>query len=168
MFAATLAENVVMDQAEGRMGEAEQALEKAGFGDRLRGFSQGLDTPLTREFCDTGAVLSGGEAQKVAIARVFAGHPQVLILDEPSSALDPFSEYHVNRSMLEAAGDKTVIFISHRLSTTKAADTIYMMDQGRIIERGSHEELMAQGGKYAEMFRLQSKHYTLVTGGKNI
>ncbi len=166
MFAATLAENVVMDRAQGREQEAQSALEKAGFAEKLRSLPQGLDTPLTREFNDKGLLLSGGEAQKVAIARVFAGNPQVLILDEPSSALDPLSEYHVNHSMLEAAGDKTVIFISHRLSTTKAADTIYMMEHGRIIEQGSHEQLMAKGGKYAEMFRLQSKNYSLVAGGE--
>lgn len=168
MFAATLAENVVMDRAQGREKEAQTALEKAGFSEKLRSLPQGLDTPLTREFSDKGLVLSGGEAQKVAIARVFAGNPQVLILDEPSSALDPLSEYHVNHSMLEAAGNKTVIFISHRLSTTKAADVIYMMEHGKIIEQGSHEELMAKGGKYAEMFRLQSKNYSLVAGGEKV
>ncbi len=164
MFAASLAENVVMDKAEDREQEVRDALDKAGFTEKLSDLSAGLDTQLTKEFHEDGAVFSGGEAQKVAIARVFAGNPQVLILDEPSSALDPLSEYHVNHSMLEAAEDKTVIFISHRLSTTKAADTIFMMEQGRIIERGSHEELMAQNGKYAEMFRLQSKNYSLVAG----
>ena len=164
MFAASLAENVVMDKAEGCEAEALEALDKAGFGEKLSGLTAGLDTQLTREFHENGAVFSGGEAQKVAIARVFAGNPQVLILDEPSSALDPLSEYHVNHSMLEAAADKTVIFISHRLSTTKAADTIFMMEHGRIIERGSHDELMALNGKYAEMFRLQSKNYSLVAG----
>ena len=164
MFAASLAENVVMNKAEGREQEVREALDKAGFTEKLSDLSAGLDTQLTKEFHEDGAVFSGGEAQKVAIARVFAGNSQVLILDEPSSALDPLSEYHVNHSMLEAAADKTVIFISHRLSTTKAADTIFMMEHGRIIERGSHEELMAQNGKYAEMFRLQSKNYSLVAG----
>lgn len=164
MFAASLAENVVMDKAEGREREVRDALDKAGFTEKLSDLSAGLDTQLTKEFHEDGAVFSGGEAQKVAIARVFAGNPQVLILDEPSSALDPLSEYHVNHSMLEAAADKTVVFISHRLSTTKAADTIFMMEHGRIIERGSHDELMAQNGKYAEMFRLQSKNYSLVAG----
>lgn len=168
MFAATLGENVVMDLVQGKEDEILGALEKAGFQDKLNQLEQGIDTPLTKEFSEKGCVLSGGEAQKVAISRVFAGDPHVLILDEPSSALDPMSEYHVNRSMLEAAGDKTVIFISHRLSTTKAADTICMMERGRIIEQGSHDELMARGGKYAEMFRLQAENYALVAGTDGI
>ena len=84
-----------------------------------------------------------------------------MILDEPSSALDPVAEYELNRSILENAKDKTVIFISHRLSTTRMADRIYMFDRGAIIEVGSHEDLIAQNGKYAEMYRIQAKKYRL-------
>ena len=80
-------------------------------------------------------------------------------MDEPSSALDPIAEYQLNQSILEYTEDKTVIFISHRLSTTRMADRIYMFDSGRIIEEGSHDALMALGGKYATMFRLQAKKY---------
>ena len=80
-------------------------------------------------------------------------------MDEPSSALDPIAEYELNQSILEYARDKTVIFISHRLSTTKMADRIYMFDSGRLIEVGTHEELMSMGGKYREMFELQAEKY---------
>ena len=83
----------------------------------------------------------------------------IIILDEPSSALDPISEYQLNQAMLEVAKDKTVIFISHRLSSTVMADRIYMLEQGNIIEQGSHKELMALDGKYAQMFRMQAEKY---------
>ena len=87
----------------------------------------------------------------------FARDYELIIMDEPSSALDPIAEYELNRSILEYAADKTVIFISHRLSTTRMADRIYMFDSGSLIESGSHDEL---DGKYAAMFRLQAEKYT--------
>lgn len=114
---------------------------------------------MTREFDEEGVNFSGGEAQKVAIARGFLKDCPIIILDEPSSALDPISEYNLNETMLHAARNKTVIFISHRLSSTKMADRIYMLEKGRIIEQGSHQELMSLGGKYAQMFQLQSEKY---------
>ena len=117
-------------------------------------------TPLTREFDEKGVNLSGGETQKVAIARICAGDREVIVMDEPSSALDPMSEYELNQTILSYSKNKTVIFISHRLSTTRIADRILMFDQGRLIEQGSHEELMKQGGKYAQMFLLQAEKYT--------
>lgn len=163
LFAASLAENVWMDRVGDedteRQGDIIEALRKADFAGRLRSLNQGLNTELTREFSDKGQIFSGGEAQKIAIARAFAKPCSVLILDEPSSALDPISEYNLNRAMLEAAEDKTVIFISHRLSTTRLADRIYMMERGEIIESGSHEELMQLDGSYAKLFRLQAGHY---------
>lgn len=108
--------------------------------------------------------LSGGEAQKVAIARTFYKYCPVIILDEPSSALDPVSEYQLNQAMLDVASDKTVIFISHRLSSTVMADRIYMLEQGRIIEEGSHRTLMERNGKYAQMFRMQAEKYNMRNG----
>lgn len=167
LFAASLAENVLLDE---RLNKAEQensilaALEQSGFKPRLDEMDQGMDTPITREFDDKGTNLSGGEAQKVAIARVFHKSCPYIILDEPSSALDPISEYHMNQYMLEAASEKTVIFISHRLSTTRMADRIYMLEKGSIIEQGTHDELMRQNGKYAEMFNLQAERYRMVSG----
>ncbi|MFQ8600891.1 MAG: hypothetical protein ACLSAP_10125 [Oscillospiraceae bacterium] len=83
----------------------------------------------------------------------------VIILDEPSSALDPISEYNLNNTMLHLGPEKTALFISHRLSTTRMADRIYMLEEGEIIEQGAHDELMALGGKYAQMFQLQAEKY---------
>ncbi|MBE6697888.1 MAG: ABC transporter ATP-binding protein [Ruminococcaceae bacterium] len=165
IFAATVAENVVGGElAEGEEGKAQRervirALTKSTFAGKLATLEKGIDTPLTREFEDDGVQLSGGEAQKVAIARAFYQDADLIILDEPSSALDPNAEYELNRALYDYAEDKTVIFISHRLSTTRHADKIYMFDGGKLIEAGSHEELMAQNGKYAYMFNLQAENY---------
>lgn len=160
LLATTIGENVMMDLIkEGDEAKILDALTKSGFEDKLATLEHGINTCLSREFDKDGVNLSGGEGQKVAIARVFSKDCKMVILDEPSSALDPISEYNVNQSMLEAAKDKTVIFISHRLSTTRVADRIIMLEKGRIIEEGSHEELMKKDGKYAQMFNLQAEKY---------
>lgn len=161
VFALPLSHNVLMhkpkNEAERRL--AEEALRKAQFGDKLDTLEKGIDTIVTKEFDENGMGLSGGEAQKIAIARVFAHKPDIVILDEPSSALDPIAEYEMYRNMLTATNGETVIFISHRLSATKDADRIYMFENGTIIEQGSHEELIKQNGSYAEMWRLQAQNY---------
>lgn len=118
-----------------------------------------IETPLTTEFEKDGVNLSGGEAQKVAIARTLYRHHDLIIMDEPSSALDPLSEYQMNIALQEIAADKTVVFISHRLSTTRDEDYIYMMEQGRIIEQGTHEQLLQLNGKYGQMWYAQAKKY---------
>lgn len=160
LFAASIAENVKMDHVkQADKDNIRMALKESGFLDKLKELENGLETKLTREFEEKGVNLSGGEAQKVAIARTFYDSSPVIILDEPSSALDPLSEYQLNQTMLHAAEKKTVIFISHRLSSTVMADRIYMLEKGRIIEEGSHNKLMEQDGKYAQMFRMQAEKY---------
>lgn len=160
IFASSIAENVIMDEVKEHHGERiVDALDKSGFTEKLNLLKYGVNTQLTREFEASGVNISGGEAQKIAISRVFANPCQIIILDEPSSALDPISEYNLNEAMLEAAKNKAVIFISHRLSSTRMADRIYMLENGNIIEEGSHDELMAQEGKYAQMFNLQAEKY---------
>ncbi len=160
IFAATVKENVLLDFAEkGSDNDVEKAIEKSGFSERLETLEQGLETNLTTEFEENGVNLSGGEGQKLAVARVFYKDANLIILDEPSSALDPIAEYHLNHSMLTAAENKSVVFISHRLSTTRIADRIYMLEKGRIIEEGSHAELLEHKGKYAEMWRVQAGQY---------
>ncbi len=163
IFATSLAENVTMGAYDegADCSRVEEALRSADFGDKLMALSDGLQTHLTREFNDKGTNLSGGEAQKVAIARVFANDYPIVIMDEPSAALDPMAEYQLNQSILHRTEHKTVVFISHRLSTTRIADDIYMFDSGRLIEHGSHEALLRANGKYAEMFRVQSEKYKL-------
>lgn len=162
IYASSLQENVMMHgKQEREVSRIEDALEQSGFLDRLETLPKGLETILTREFDEEGVQLSGGEAQKVAIARLFAkkGKMQIAILDEPSSALDPRAEYELNKNILNRVGDATVIFISHRLSTTRDADCIYMFENGEIVEQGTHQELMALHGQYAEMFQCQAKYY---------
>ena len=140
-----------------------QVLEEADFTNKLDKLEAGLDTELTREFSNEGTMLSGGEAQKVAISRMFlkGEERKIAILDEPSSALDPIAEYTLNQNMMENAKDSTIIFISHRLSTTRDADKIYMFAKGRIVEQGTHDELMAMQGEYAKMFIKQAEKYVI-------
>lgn len=103
--------------------------------------------------------LSGGEEQKLAAARAFYKQAGIVFLDEPSSALDPLAEYRLNKAMKEVAKEKTVLSISHRLSTTRDADFIYVMEQGRVVEQGTHEELVSRQGVYAAMWEVQAGRY---------
>src|SRR5690606_19881902 len=135
------------------------SLKYSGVYEKIAGLEKGINTNLSREFDNDGVPLSGGEEQKIAISRAFVEGKDILILDEPSSALDPLAEYDINKKIVSLANNKTVIFISHRLSTVRMADMIYMMDKGEIIESGTHDELMKQGGKYFEMFTKQAEKY---------
>lgn len=155
IFSASVGENVALSK-EYDEERVWKALKAVGFDKEL---PDGLETILLREFDEDGLMLSGGEQQKIAIARAFYKDCPYVILDEPSANLDPVSEYELNHAMMTGATDKTVIFISHRLSTTRHADRIFMMEKGKIIESGSHEELMNLKGKYAEMFNLQAEKY---------
>lgn len=160
LFSLSLAENVLMDEYDvSKEDVVSHALSKANFTNKLRQMPKGIMTNITREFDEEGAILSGGEMQKVAISRTFARDYDFIIMDEPSSALDPDSEYELNKLMMNSAYNKTVIFISHRLSTTRMADRIYMMENGEVIEEGSHDQLMQLNGKYAEMFNMQAEKY---------
>jgi ATP-binding cassette subfamily B protein len=163
IFAGTVKENVVLDVADDLGDDGiRKALSQSGLMERIDRFDKGLDTDLTTEFSETGVNLSGGESQKLAVSRVFYKNAGLMILDEPSSALDPIAEYQLNHAMLEATGDKTVIFISHRLSTTRIADRIIMLEKGSIVEQGTHEELLAMNGKYAQMWKVQAGAYIAV------
>ncbi|MCR5477699.1 MAG: ABC transporter ATP-binding protein/permease [Lachnospiraceae bacterium] len=163
IFAGTVRENVVLNTADGaEESRIRKALSESGLLERVDRLEKGLDTDLTTEFSREGVNLSGGESQKLAISRVFYKDAGLMILDEPSSALDPIAEYQLNHAMLEATGDKTVIFISHRLSTTRIADRIIMLENGRIAEQGTHEELLARDGKYAQMWKVQAGAYITV------
>lgn len=155
IFSCSLGENVALDVNPDEK-RVMDALKHSGFNKELK---NGTKSELLREFDDDGIMLSGGEAQKAAIARAFYKDCPYVILDEPSANLDPVAEYNLNQAMIEAADHKTVIFISHRLSTTVNADKIYVMENGRIIESGSHKELMEQNGTYAYMFNLQAEKY---------
>ncbi len=160
IYGATLGENVKMDYvSENDSEDIISALKKADFGGKLKTLEKGIETELTKEFSDEGTMLSGGESQKAAIARMFMRNMPVAILDEPSSALDPIAEYRLNKSMLQNAENQAVILISHRLSTTKDADRIILLENGSIAESGTHEKLLAGGGTYAKMWNVQAEKY---------
>ncbi len=159
-FAVSVNENIMCHECtEEEKKLAETALRQSGVWDKIASLPNGADTVLTREFELDGAGLSGGENQKVSAARLFARDFEVAILDEPSSALDPIAEYKMYENLIKVTENKTVIYISHRLSSAVLSDKIYVIGDGTILESGSHTELMALGGEYSKMFTLQASSY---------
>ena len=159
-FALSVNENVIghaCTPAEKAL--AEQALRHSGVWDKIASLPRGADTVLTREFDEAGTGLSGGENQKVSTARLFARDFQIAVLDEPSSALDPVAVYKMYENLLQVTENKTVIFISHRLSSAVLSDRILVLADGQVQESGSHRQLMERNGLYADMFRLQASGY---------
>ena len=160
LFSLSVRDNILLRPAkEGDDAQLQTALEESGAAPRVARFAAGLDTILTREFDDKGENLSVGEQQKLSLARVFADDCPFVLLDEPSSALDPIAEYTMFENMMRATRGKSVIFISHRLSSAVLADRVILMEDGRIAECGTHAELMEKDGKYAAMFRRQAENY---------
>ena len=159
-FAVSVNENIMCHECSDEEKQiAEKALRQSGVWDKIASLPKGADTVLTREFEIDGAGLSGGENQKVSAARLFAREFEIAILDEPSSALDPIAEYKMYENLIDVTRDKTVIYISHRLSSAVLSDRIYVLGNGTILESGSHAELMAQEGEYSKMFTLQASSY---------
>ena len=159
-FAISVYENVICHEcSDEEKAKAESALRRSGIWEKISTLPDGGETVLTREFDKNGAGLSGGENQKVSAARLFAKDFQFAVLDEPSSALDPIAEYKMYENLIQVTENKTVLYISHRLSSAVLSDRIIVIGGGRVLEQGSHEELMALGGKYNEMFTLQASSY---------
>lgn len=159
-FAVSVNENIMCHECSDEEKKiAEKALRQSGVWEKIQSLPKGADTVLTREFEIDGAGLSGGENQKVSAARLFARNFQIAVLDEPSSALDPIAEYKMYENLIEVTKNKTVIYISHRLSSAVLSDRIFVLGNGTIIESGSHSELMAQNGEYSKMFTLQASSY---------
>ena len=160
VFAMSVRENVMMKEVgEEYDEEVKSALERAGLWDKIQSLPEGLNQNLTREFDDNGMVFSGGEYQKLVAARAFVKCAPVKVFDEPSSALDPIAEYELFESIRKEGEGHLMLFISHRLSSVKNADMVYMLEQGKIIERGTHKDLMKQNGVYANMYKKQAENY---------
>ena len=160
MFSMSVMDNVLLRpsvSAEREM--VENALRESGAYEKISRFEQGIDTMLTREFDDKGENLSIGEQQKLSLARVFAERTPFVLLDEPSSALDPIAEYKMFENMMRATEGRSVMFISHRLSSATLADKVILMKDGKIAEKGTHSSLMEKGGEYAAMFKRQAENY---------
>lgn len=140
---------------------AEECLRKAGFGDRLDAMPEGLDTYLYKDLGKSGVEVSGGEAQKIAIARALYKDVPFIILDKPIAALDPIAEAEIYSKFIDIAGGKTAIYISHRLSSCKFCDEIAVFHEGAVIQQGTNEELVAdENGKYYEFWHTQAQYYT--------
>ena len=161
-YSVTIAENVLLRKMQTKEDE-ELVIEALKFGDLyeyVMSLPDGINTMVTREFRREGTIFSGGQKQKLAVARGYAQNYQLFILDEPSSALDPLAETRMYHNMLKLGKSKTLIFISHRLSATANVDRIYLIENGKVIESGSHSELMEiENGRYREMFTSQAEKY---------
>ena len=164
LFAFSVGQNVAASASYDRDTVCE-CLEKAGFAVRLHSLPDGIDTCLYRDFGTNGVEISGGEAQKIALARALYKDSPFIILDEPTAALDPISEYEVYSKFNEIVGEKTAVYISHRLVSCRFCDTIAVFHKGEVIQRGTHEELLADsGGKYYELWNAQSQYYAAKQG----
>lgn len=162
MFSMSVADNVTLGEdipADQREQIVVDALKLSGVYDKVMSLPNGIDTTLTREFDDSGAVLSGGEFQKIVVSRAFARQCPIKVFDEPSSALDPIAEYKLFDNILKACRKNTLLFISHRLSSVQNADHVFLLENGQVREEGTHRELMKKKGIYADMYQKQAENY---------
>lgn len=158
VFAMTIRENVVMSR-EFDKARVDDALEKSGLGERVALLEKGIESELWRAFDNEGVEFSGGENQKLACARAYYKNAPVVILDEPTASLDPIAETRLYERFNSIIGDKTSIYISHRLASVKFCDSIAVFEDGELVERGTHRELMDKDGMYADMFKKQAHYY---------
>ena len=168
MFSMSVTDNVVMGEnipENEREDKVREALKMSGAYDKVMSLQKGMETTLTHEFDDNGAVLSGGEFQKIVVARAFVKQCPFKIFDEPSSALDPIAEADLFDNIYECCRDNTLVFISHRLSSVQNADWVYLLSGGTVAEEGSHRMLMEKDGIYADMYLKQAKNYLALSDG---
>lgn len=160
LYAMNVKENITMELDSDIIDDRIiDSLKKSNLYEKISKEELGIYSNVLKEYDKNGIILSGGQAQKLALARVYAKEYGVIILDEPSSALDPLSDYKMHSQMMKVCGDKTVIMISHRLSSTRDFDRIIYLENGKILEEGTHDELICLNGKYAEMYNIQADKY---------
>lgn len=164
LFAYSVRENIEFDTAPSNEGRLRESIRKSGLCKKIGTLPFGLDTDVYKTRNDHGVEFSGGEGQKLALARAIYKDADILILDEPTSAMDPIAEYELFSGLAEIAEGKMTWFISHRLSSTKFCDRILVLSEGKLIETGDHETLLRQGGLYAELFHAQAKYYEMMGG----
>ena len=160
MFALPMDENVSMSEtAKSDFARAEEMLRAAGLGEKIDSLPKGTKTEILKVLYEDGINLSGGERQKLALARALYKDAPIVVLDEPTAALDALAEYRLYQNFDNMIGKKSAIYISHRLSSTRFCDRVAMFADGELVETGTHEELIQKNGKYAEMFRVQAQYY---------
>ena len=160
VFAFSIAKNIACTvEAQIDRERVDRCLESVGLHEKVCQLAGGIDTPLTRELSELGIMLSGGETKKLLLARMLYKEAALYILDEPTASLDPIAESEIYQTFLSCARDKTTIFVSHRLSSTRFCDKILLISDGEVKETGTHAELLAAGGAYAKMFDAQANYY---------
>ena len=159
-LAFTIATNVTgLSKEDVNQERLQMSLQRAGLWEKVQQLEQGVETYITQTIDESGIQLSGGETQKMLLARAIYKDAPILVLDEPTSALDPIAESAIYEEYNQMTNEKTSLFISHRLASTKFCDRIFFLEGGSIVEQGSHEELMKLGGRYKEIFDIQSHYY---------
>jgi ATP-binding cassette subfamily B protein len=159
VYALSFAENIELYNKTDE-NKLTEILEALGLNDILKKNNADFSVEVTKEFDENGIMLSGGEVQKIGLARLMTGNFGLLLLDEPSSALDPLAEYEMNKIILSHSNLSTTVMVAHRLSTIRDADRIILIEEGNIKEIGTHDELMKMNGRYCEMFTKQAENYT--------
>lgn len=158
MFCLPLKDNVALAQP-ADTSKIQSALERVGLQQKLKKLPKGIDTQIYKTFDETGFEPSGGEGQKIALARALYKDAPVIILDEPTAALDPRAEYEIYQQFNDIVHGKTAVYISHRLSSTRFCDVIAVLNRGKLAEYGSHDDLIKQDGLYKELFDMQAQFY---------
>lgn len=169
IFGMTVRENVLMGRhVDNEDDVVRSSLRKTGILDKIESLPNGIDSMMTKEFDEDGVILSGGQNQKLAVARTFAKPSPVKIFDEPSSALDPIAEFDLFKNIIREGKDHTMLLISHRLSSVKNCDRVLLLEGGCLVEEGTHKELIALGGSYCEMYKRQAMNYLAIENEEEV
>ena len=159
LLPVSIKKNIIMNDEEADEAKLKSVISLAGLDEKLSSLEMGVETPLVKHISENGTEFSGGETQKLLLARAIYKDAPILILDEPTAAMDPIAEQNIYLKYNDLSKEKTSFFISHRLSSTRFCDRVILIDGGRIREAGTHDELMAKGGMYHDMYMVQSKYY---------